>query len=66
MKTANIYVRIYGYLIQEINIRFIRINSKHFILAASVFHDITIDTYKQERFLTFMLADGVYITRPLN
>ena len=30
------------------------------------FNEISIDTYKWERLPTFMLADGVYITLPLN
>ena len=36
------------------------------MLAHPVFHNILIDTYKQEKFPTFMLADGVYIYCPLN
>ena len=36
------------------------------MFANPVFHDVPIDTYDKEIFPTFMLADGVYITRPLN
>ena len=66
MKIANIYVKIYEYLIHGINIHLIRINRQLFILATPVFHNISIDTYKQERFLTFILSSSVYITGSLN
>ena len=66
MKIANIYIRISGYLIQGINIHLLRTNSQHFILAAPVFHDISFDTYKQERFLIYMLSCSLYITSSLN
>ena len=36
------------------------------MLALPVFNDISIYTYQQEIFTTFMLADGVYIIRSLN
>ena len=64
MKIADIYVRITGYLIQEIIIHQWRINSQYFMLA-HIFPKIIIYTYKREIFLTFMLADGFYITLPL-
>ena len=36
------------------------------MLAHPDFNNISIDNYKRERFPTFMLADGAYITRSLN
>ena len=66
MKFFDIYVSITGYLFQVIKIHGCRLNSQHFMSAHLVFHDISIDTKKQERFLKIMLADGVYITFPLN
>ena len=36
------------------------------MLDHTVLHNISIDKYNQEIFLIIMLADGVYITIPLN
>ena len=36
------------------------------MLDLTVFNDITIHSYQHEIFLTLMLANGVYITCPLN
>ena len=66
MKIVNIYVRINGYLFQGINIHRKTIDNQHLMLGNPVFHNISIDTYKQEILPTFMFAYGVYITRPLN
>ena len=41
-------------------------NIQPFMLARPIFLEILIDTYRQEIFPTFMLADSVYIICPLN
>ena len=66
MKSSNIYVSINGYLLQEINIHGWKINIQYFRLDHPVFHDINIEINKQEIYMTFMLADGVYINHPLD
>ena len=63
---SDTYVRITGYIIQQININWCRKSIQHFMLADSDFNNISIDTYKREIFPTFMLADGEYIIRSLN
>ena len=35
------------------------------MLAYTYFNDISIETYKRDRLMTFMLAYSVYITSPL-
>ena len=62
MKIADSYVSITGYLMQDIGINRQKVNIQPIMLAHPVFHDISIDTYKQEIFPTFMLANGVNIT----
>ena len=65
MEISDTYVRITGYLIQEINIHWCRIYSPHYMLDLPVLNAILIDTQKQEIFPTLMLEDSVYITHPL-
>ena len=66
MKISNIYIRITGYLFQEINIHQWRINIKYSMLDHPIFQKKLIDTYKQEILPPFMLSYGVYITLSLN
>ena len=63
---ADIYVSISGYIIQEIIIHQCRTNRQHSMLSHPGLLDISIYTCLQEGLLTFMLEDGVYITRTLN
>ena len=48
MKIADIYDHITRYLFWEISIHMPWINRQHFRLARSLFHNILIETYKQE------------------
>ena len=66
MKISNIYVSITGYLLKVIDTNWCRKNSQHYMLAYTDFNHNSIDTHKQVIFPTFMLEDGVYITRSLN
>ena len=66
INVTDIYISTSGSLFLQINILPGMINRQHFMLANPVFYKVSTDTYKQERFLTFVLADGVYITYPLS
>ena len=65
MKITEIYVRINGYLIQEIIIYGYWKSNQQYMLDHLFFNEISIYTYRPEIFLTFMLSDGVYITSTL-
>ena len=62
----DICVSITGYFLQGINIHQRSKNSQHFMLDHPNFHNISIYTYKQLIFPTFMLSYDVYTTRLLN
>ena len=66
IKIADIYVGTNESLLQQINIIWCRENSQHSISNLPNFNNTSIDNYKQEKFPTFMLAYGVYITCSLN
>ena len=66
MKFSYIYVCITVYIYWEVNIHQWRINSQKFILDHHVFHNISIDIYKQDRLQTFMVSYGNYKTCPLS
>ena len=63
IKIDDIYARTTGYLIQHIHVHWCMQNSQHSMFAHPDFNNILIDNYNREILLTFMLADGVYITR---
>ena len=58
-------LQLLGPFFPQKNIHLRMINSQYFMLAHTVFHNISIYTYKQYIFLIFMLAYGVYVTHPL-
>ena len=66
INVADIYGSTTGFLLTQINIHRGRENSQHYMFAYPCSNNITIDSYKQEMFTTFMLEDCVYITRSLN
>ena len=66
MEVSDIYVRITGYLFQDINMHWWKEHIQHSMLAITVLDHIPIYTYQWERSLTCILSDGVYMTHPLN
>ena len=65
MNVVDIYVSTTGYLLQIIYSSVQR-NYPTFMLANPDYNNISIENYKWETFLTFMLALRVYVTCLLN
>ena len=66
MEILDIYVNMLGYLLTVIDIHCCREISQFSMFSEPYMNDILIDNYKPETLSVFMLADGVYITLPLN
>ena len=59
---SGVYVSTAVSLHLQINIHMCRINIQKMLLARTYFHEILIDTYKQDWLPTFMLAYGAYMS----
>ena len=66
LNASGIYGSTTLYLLQMITFYLLRINSRHYVLDHPYLNYNSIDNYKREISLTFMLEYCVYITRSLN
>ena len=66
INVSDIYIITTGFLPPQINIHQGRENIQNYMFDFTDYNNISMDSYKQEMFTTFMLEDCVFITCSLN